>query len=198
MPSPGRSRIRCAPRRKTVPHAKTRMQRHMAVLLDDLRPALRVGVFAQPRTFPAWIRFSNGSGTPQQDPIGDGRGTAIKLMGVAQSASTTQDFVMINYPAFFVRNAADYVDFQSASNPLRFFFPGLNPFHFRLAELTIARAIIAQSVLNPLNVRYWSMTAYCENLLSPPGIASTRTARSAGSTGCGVSYMRRYRACATI
>jgi hypothetical protein len=130
-------------------------------VLDDLPPALRVGVFAQPRTFPAWIRFSNGSGSPQRDSIGDGRGMAIKLMGVAESASTTQDFVMINYPAFFVRNASDYVDLQTASNPLRFFFPGLNPFHFRLAELTVARAIIAQSVLNPLNARYWSMTPYC-------------------------------------
>jgi catalase len=110
-------------------------------VLDDLPAALRVGIFAQPRTFSAWIRFSNGSGTPQRDSIGDGRGMAIKLMGVTESASTTQDFLMINHPAFFVRNAVDYVDFQKASNPLWFFFPGINPFHLRLKEFWIALAI---------------------------------------------------------
>jgi hypothetical protein len=130
-------------------------------VLDDLPPALRVGVFAANRTFNAWVRFSNGSESPQPDGVGDGRGMAIKLMGVTQSPSTTQDFLMINRPAFFVRNAADYVDFQTASNPLHFFFPGLNPLDFRLHELFAARAITNQTVVNPLNIRYWSMTPYC-------------------------------------
>ena len=130
-------------------------------VLDDLPPALRVGVFATARTFDAWVRFSSGSETPQSDSVGDGRGMAIKLMGVEQSPSTTQDFLMINHSAFFVRNAADYVDFQTASSPLRFFFPGFNPFHFRLHELFVARAITRQTVVNPLNIRYWSMTPYC-------------------------------------
>jgi hypothetical protein len=129
-------------------------------VVDNIPPAFRAGVFAEPRTYKAWIRFSNGSETPQSDSIGDGRGMAIKLMGVAQSPSTTQDFVMVNNPAFFVRNASDYVVFQTASSPLRFFFPSLNPFRFRLHELFVARAITKRVVLNPLNSRYWSMTPY--------------------------------------
>jgi hypothetical protein len=129
-------------------------------VLDGLPPALRVGVFAEARTYKAWIRFSNGSETPQPDSIGDGRGMAIKLMEVALSPSTTQDFVMINSPAFFVRNAADYVRFQTASNPLWFFFPSFNPFRFRLHEFMVARAITGRKVQNPLNSRYWS-TAPC-------------------------------------
>lgn len=129
-------------------------------VLDGLPPGLRVGVFAAPRTFPAWIRFSNGSEQPQQDSVGDGRGMAIKLLGVEQSPSTTQDFVMINHPAFFVRNAADYVDFQTASSPWRFFIPSINLFRARFHELAVARAITRQEVTNPLNVRYWSMTPY--------------------------------------
>ena len=144
-------------------------------VLDDLPPALRVGVFAATRTFNAWVRFSNGSATPQPDAIGDGRGMAIKLMGVTQRPSTTQDFLMISHPAFFVRNAADYVDFQTASNQWRFFFPGFNPFHFRLHELLVARAIAGQTVVNPLNTRYWSMTPYCFG-----GAACKFSARPAG------------------
>jgi len=125
---------------------------------DDLPAALRVGLFAQPGTYQAWIRFSNGSGVARPDSIGDGRGMAIKLMGVAESPSTTQDFVLINHPVFFVRNAADYVELQTASNPVRFFFPSFNPFRFRLHEGMIALAIARQKVRNALNIRYWSMT----------------------------------------
>jgi hypothetical protein len=126
---------------------------------DNLPPALRLGLFAEPRTYDAWIRFSNGSGTSHRDSMVDGRGMAIKLMGVTQSPSTTQDFVMIDYPVFFVRNASDYVDLQKFG-PLRFFFPSLNPFRFRLHEGLIALAIAFERVRNVLNLRYWSMTPY--------------------------------------
>lgn len=128
--------------------------------LDNLPSALRQGLFAEPASQPCWVRFSNGSGTPQGDRIGDGRGMAIKIMGVAGSGSGTQDFILINNPVFFVRNAADYVAFQSATNPLRFFLPGWNPFRFRLHELFAAIGITRRIVSNPLNARYWSMTPY--------------------------------------
>ena len=74
------------------------------VVEPDLPPALRVGVFAQPRSFDAWVRFSNASGTPQSDAIKDLRGCAIKLRDVpgqriAESDEpTTQDFLMVNIP----------------------------------------------------------------------------------------------------
>ena len=129
-------------------------------VLDDVPAPLRVGLFTHARVYPAWIRFSNGLEAPRPDRIGDGRGMAIKVLGVEASRSTTQDFIMINNPTFFVRDAADYVAFQSASNPLRFFFPSWNPFRIRLRELLVARAITAQKVANPLDVRYWSMTPY--------------------------------------
>ncbi|MGD0271716.1 MAG: catalase family protein [Candidatus Sulfotelmatobacter sp.] len=129
-------------------------------VLDNLPPVLRVGIFSQVRSYQTWIRFSNGSEKPQKDAIGDGRGMAIKLMGVDRSRSGTQDFIMINNPTFFVRNAADYVDFQNVTNPILFFFPGLNPFKFRIHELLMARRITRRIVSNPLNVQYWSMTPY--------------------------------------
>jgi hypothetical protein len=144
-----------------------------------LPAALAVGVFGRPRVFDAWIRFSNGAEKPGPDRLGDGRGMAVKLMGVEDSPSTTQDFVMINHPAFFVRNAVDYVDFQTAANPLRFFFPGFNPFRWRLRELMVARAITARKVQNPLNIRYWSMTPYalagavCKYSARPSGTPSS-------------------------
>jgi hypothetical protein len=124
---------------------------------------LRRGVFAATRSFTAWIRFSNGHGKPQDDRIGDGRGMAIKLTGVdgpkllaAETEAGTQDFVMINSPAFFIRNASDYVSFLRASKyhvPFAFF---LTHWH----ELRAARAIVQEPVGEVLEERYFSMTPY--------------------------------------
>jgi hypothetical protein len=153
-------------------------------ILDDLPTHLRVGLFDQPRSFPAWIRFSNGSETPQADAVGDGRGMAVKIMQVWKSRSGTQDFITINNPAFFVRNAADYVEFQAASNPMGFFFPGWNPLRFRLHELFAAMAITRKKVSNPLNIQYWSMTPYlfgnvpCKYSIRPVSPLSALTDRT--------------------
>lgn len=123
-------------------------------VLHKLPEEVRVGIFGEARAYPAWIRYSNGSEKVQDDSVGDGRGMAIKLMGVERSESGTQDFVMINHPVFFVRNAADYVEFQKAlseDSPVKFFFPGLNPFNFRLHEFGIANATRSTKVANPLD-----------------------------------------------
>ncbi len=137
-------------------------------VLASVPAPLQVGVFKPGASYPAWIRYSNGSGRSKNDRVGDGRGMAIKLMGVQgekilpeERAAKTQDFLMINHPVFFVRNAQDYIEFQQAvigGNPFKFFFPGLNPLNWRSHEGAISAAILAKTVLNPLDVRYWSMT----------------------------------------
>jgi hypothetical protein len=132
-------------------------------VLPGLPKELREGVFAKPRSFRAWIRFSNGNGTPQDDHIGDGRGMAIKLTGVGgrkilagESMANTQDFVMINYPVFFTRNAADYVIFQklAAANKAGEFFRD-HPH-----ERQISEAITSRTIDQVFEQRYFSMTPY--------------------------------------
>jgi len=133
-------------------------------VLPDLSSLLAVGVFAKPALYPATIRFSNGSGKSQDDHDGDARGMAIKLDKVPgakiiedEKSASTQDFIMINHPIFFIRNAADYVSFQegvSSGATWKFF---LNPFHL-FHEARIAKAIRGKKLTNPLNSRYWSMT----------------------------------------
>ncbi|HEV3168134.1 MAG TPA: catalase family protein [Isosphaeraceae bacterium] len=136
---------------------------------DGLPDDLRHGVFREPRTFPAYIRFSNGSAKLQPDTKGDARGMAIKLMGVEgeklladQRHALTQDFVFISHPVFFVRNALDYPQLLKPSGEPRptFFFPGLNPFSWRLRELFIVLVIQLCKPGSPLGLRYWSMTPY--------------------------------------
>ena len=104
-------------------HAKT----HGCVAAEftteaNLPDALKRGVFAEGRPYPAWIRFSNASGTPKPDGVGDGRGMAIKLVGVPgrkiladEADAITQDFVLIDFPRFFLRNALEYGPFVKAT-----------------------------------------------------------------------------------
>jgi hypothetical protein len=88
---------------------------------------------------------------------------AIKLTGVdgpkllaEEAQAKTQDFVMINSPAFFIRNASDYVSFARASKyhvPFAFF---LTHWH----ELRVARAIVEEKAGEVFEQRYFSMTPY--------------------------------------
>ncbi len=132
-------------------------------VVPDLSSELRQGVFAEPYVFSAWIRFSNGNGTPHDDHTGDGRGMAIKLTCVAgpkilddEMDATTQDFVMINYPVFFVRNAADYVTFTELSGAGK----AGEFFKSRPHEADISNAITSRTVDQVLEQRYFSMTPY--------------------------------------
>jgi len=91
------------------------------------------------------------------------RGMAIKLLGVPgrkilpdQADATTQDFLLVNYPVFNVRTAAEYVDFLAKSSA------GQLPLFFRAHPESerITAAIATQPVNNPLLQRYFSMTPY--------------------------------------
>jgi hypothetical protein len=143
-------------------HAKGQgcVKAHFSVL-PSVPARLRRGVFAHPRTYTAWIRFSNAVGS--DDHFGLARGMAIKLTGVDgrkvlpdEADATTQDFLLVNYPIFNVQTAADYVDFfkKSQAGQLSVFFQR----HPESGAITAA--IAAQRVGNPLLQRYFSMTPY--------------------------------------
>lgn len=133
-----------------------------------LREELRVGVFKEPRTYPAYIRFSNAAAKAQADSVRDIRGMAIKLLGVegeklleAEKFETTQDFLVITTPRFLNR---DVVDFYGMLNALSggglkmvgFFF---NPFDSHLRVLrNLLTSLKRQGSL--LESRFWSTTPY--------------------------------------
>lgn len=142
------------------------------IVADDLPDELRVGIFKEPRRFPAWVRFSNGARQPRPDAKGDTRGIAIKLLGVegekvleAEKHEQTQDFTLVNHPVFAIRNAQDYLELfnlrmKGEKQIIRFFFNGINPLKWRLHEFGISRAINKKKIPNPLTIQYWSMVPY--------------------------------------
>jgi len=134
---------------------------------EGLPAALRHGVLREPRAYDALIRYSNGSGRSQDDHDGDGRGMAVKLLGVAGERNLnepdderdTQDFVMVNHPVFFVRNAEQYVAFQQALNDDRVMWWVFNPLRF-FHEGLIGLSILRHEMANPLDATYFSMVPY--------------------------------------
>jgi hypothetical protein len=153
-------------------HAKHHGCVRAEFIVEDVPDALKIGVFQAPRSFHAWVRFSNGARYTQNDGKGDTRGMAIKLLGVtgdkvleSEKHEQTQDFTLVNHPVFAIRNAADYLELfnwrqKGEKAVLRFFFPSLNPASWRLHEFGISREINAKKIASPLGIQYWGMVPY--------------------------------------
>lgn len=82
---------------------------------DDLPAILAQGLFAKPGTYKLIIRLSTTPGDILRDAISTPRGMAIKILGVdgervpGSEADTTQDFVLVNGPAFNAPNAGGFL-----------------------------------------------------------------------------------------
>ncbi len=130
------------------------------------------GIFENPGKYEAWIRFSSGSVPTLIDPKADARGMAIKVMGVpgqqllpAKLAGQTQDFLMVNSKAFFVRSLEEYVKLEKAAadgKPFTYFFGDyyLNPFKWKFRSLYLGLSTKKKGPPTPLSTQYYSMTPY--------------------------------------
>lgn len=129
-----------------------------------LAPELQIGLFSQPQTYQAWIRFSNQSPGRGPDSERDIRGMAIKLMGVPgekllerQKNALTQDFILISTDAFVTRDVAQFDDLIKAMTGslwAKICFFGL---HWRVIR-NLFRSM--RKFANPLQIRYFSTTPY--------------------------------------
>ena len=97
-------------------HAKPHgLIRGKLTIHSDLPDFLKQGVFASEGTYPVVMRFSTSPGDIMSDSVSTPRGIAIKLMGVAgerltgEPTSRTQDFLMVNGPAFLKPDAKSFV-----------------------------------------------------------------------------------------
>ncbi|NNE52099.1 MAG: hypothetical protein HKN30_06815 [Sulfitobacter sp.] len=135
----------------------------------DLPPQFRIGVFAEPRSFPATIRFSNGA--VQNDGKRDTHGLAIKLHDVDLPTAPKdadgrgfQDFILLDSPIFIMGGIRPYVPFNrlfleakvSLWAKLKF---GL----YLLRHLPLIRPVLRLALNKanaPLSTPYWSTTPY--------------------------------------
>lgn len=134
-------------------------------VLGDLPPTLRHGVFARPRTFPAWVRFAGPGPLAPADLDDNGvLSFAIKLMGVPgpkliDDELFTQDFLGISAPTFTTPDVRANVQLQRqvrAGTPLFYF---LDPRDSHLLDL-VMQGLYSRTQTSPLEVPYYSCVPY--------------------------------------
>src|SRR5678816_1851718 len=143
-------------------------------VLPNLPDELAQGLFKCEAVYPAVVRFSNAASQAHSDTIPDGRGMAIKVLGVEseetmyeRQASPVQDFVMVNHPVFFARNVKDYLRFEQVlmeanDNPLATLQGALtggdwNPLHWHWREMLTVAQIAGKLPVHPASNTYFSM-----------------------------------------
>ncbi|MDJ0804734.1 MAG: catalase family protein [Desulfobacterales bacterium] len=139
--------------------------RATVTIRDDLPDHCRQGVFATPRSYPAYVRFSG----PGPDVPADIRDVgfismAVKLMDVPgeklmDEEKFTQDFITICTPTFVTPNTRENAKLQYWSlvdMPLYYF---LNPKDTHLLDFFM-QSLWNETQYNPLGHRFWSCTPY--------------------------------------
>ena len=102
-------------------HAKTHgcLKAEFQVHNEALSAQHRVGIFAENKSYDAWVRFSNNDQLPiRKDNEFDLRGMSIKVMNVqgkkimeGLEQAPTQDFLMYGSNVFFIKDNKDYIGF---------------------------------------------------------------------------------------
>lgn len=150
-------------------HAKATGTMKAELRINDVLPAgLARGIFVPGEVYGAIVRFSNGSGDPKQQADGhdDGRGLAIKVLGVpgkkileTKLDATSQDFVMINRPIFFTNDPHTYLSLiQKASGNL---LTKLTiPLSLGLKRTRLLKELNSGKIANPLQIQYFSASAF--------------------------------------
>ncbi len=135
---------------------------------EKLPDRLAKGIFVPGKTYHAWIRFSNGNPDPNKPDIeGNERGMSIKLLDVpgeklleTERQNTTQDFIMMSNPAFFLKDPSNAVPFFEELGSDSFLSKLKIPFTLGIKGTLLVAKINSKKISNPLQTRYWSPVPY--------------------------------------
>jgi hypothetical protein len=155
------------------------------IVNDNLPEQLRHGLFAQPRSYPAWVRFA-GPGpyvTPDIDDVGF-MSMSIKIMGVdglklLDDERHTQDMLCVSTPTFVTPDTRANVQLQQWSyrNAAIFYFYN---FHRSHVLDSIMQFLWTKTQTSPLESEYFSCVPYLlgEGQAMKYSFHSRRTART--------------------
>jgi hypothetical protein len=135
------------------------------IVHDNLPAELRHGIYAEPRSYRAWVRFS-GPGpyiTPDIQDVGF-MSMSIKLMGVPgpklmEEEKFTQDMTGVSTPTFVTPdvNANAQLQIESLQNAQIFYFLNLHRSH--VLDL-IMQSLWIKTQTSPLEAPYFSCVPY--------------------------------------
>jgi hypothetical protein len=128
-------------------------------VLDGLAAEHRVGLFAEPRTYKAWIRFANAASRSDRDR--DTRGMSVKVLDVGGEnltpGSTAQDFVLNSHPVMMVGGTREFLELLRANEA-----GGFQRAIYFLTHPKATRIAFASRANHSchLDIPYWSTTPY--------------------------------------
>jgi catalase len=128
-------------------------------VLDSVPAAHRVGLFARPRTYPAFIRFASAASTSDREK--DVRGMSIKVRPVEgenlTAGETAQDFILNSHPVMMVPDTRAFLELLRANEA-----GGFARAWYFLSHPAATRIALAsrQNPTSHLDIAYWSTTPY--------------------------------------
>ena len=148
-------------------------------VLDTLPAEHRVGLFAQPRTYAAWIRFANAGSKTDRDK--DVRGMSIKVFDAPGEnltpGETAQDFVLNSHPVMVAPNTREFLDLLRAIEAGGFQQARYFLTHPKAALIGLRAR---QHPSCHLDIPYWSTTPY---LFGPGRAVKYHVKPPAGASG---------------
>jgi hypothetical protein len=130
----------------------------------DIPDVYRIGIFQEPQTYQAKVRFSNGAESDDTKP--DVHGMAVKVLGVKGtpalegSEREEQDFILIDSEAFYVPDGTMMHDLMTArvtsvQNPAV-----MTEFAQKHQDIATALAAARKNISSPLTTQYWSTVPF--------------------------------------
>lgn len=146
-------------------------------VMDGLPDAYAQGLFARPGRYEAIIRISTNPGDILDDSVSVPRGLALKIVGVegphlASGEALTQDFVMVNGPAFLAAEPAAFARNLSLLAKTTDKAPGLKKAFSAVArgtetvietfggESATLKSMGGHPMTNPLGESYYGQTPF--------------------------------------
>jgi len=130
---------------------------------DDLPAELSQGIFSEPRSYSAKLRFANA--TKFDDREKDFRGLSLSVFGINGQTlwgeSGRQDFLLNSYPVLFARDGSDFLEFIEATRDDKIWKYFVRPSHF-YSLITALRG--RDKINNPFAIQYWSTTPFRHGL----------------------------------
>ena len=129
------------------------------IVPDGLPQDLRIGLFAQPRSYKARIRFANA--TSQSDKDRDVRGMSIKVSSLGGEnltpGASEHDFILNSHPVMMVGHTKTFLDLLKAVEQ----GGAAEGLFFVTHPLAAAVALASrQHATSHLEIPYWSTTPY--------------------------------------
>ena len=140
--------------------------RATVTIRDDLPEHCRKGVFAEPRSFPAYVRYSGPGPNVPADVVDVGfMSMAVKLMDVPgeklmmEEEKFTQDFITVTTPTFVTPNTRENAKLQywSLLDMTLYYF--INPLDSHFLDAAM-QSLWNETQHNPLGAQYWSCVPY--------------------------------------